>query len=547
MKNTRALAMLTASLLMGTAFSFPSAKPLTALTLTASAEDSNALPYTFAELLSMDDAAFLDDPAVSNAMKKAFRRTRDCERFGVPQLIFRLADDTALPDDASAQKTAICDILGIPETLVGEIGTYDYYGGTYPLRLQFAQDCDAYTANRVVIWLTFQSGLAAMQHHYQGDFGALGFDMEDWQSYYDLPYSFAEFLALEDAAILDDAQVPEDVKKHYRELREKEPEMLCSVTLRFEDGVTLDGAPSDADFGEKLLARLGIPAELVASVTQSPMFKDDIQLAFHRYAPTDTVLGYPAPYVYNKVLIYLYNHPDIGMVLYDTAQYYAPDTAKNWAYYAELDDMAVYRDYCELYGLTPDDALPDAEKLFPMYGQYPESFRSMEVYLGDVSLPSGAKMQEKGAAYFGFPADWFEGNAPALELSHSGTNYMELTLSTQAEETKHFTDNYLNRCRAELTLRNSAFAQEYVIHSIGTPLPAWNDVPAETLKKGDVNEDGTIDIMDVIRLNRYLLGSETLTKAQSAAADVDGNDTLDSTDSLLILKYTVELIDHFDA
>ena len=70
--------------------------------------------------------------------------------------------------------------------------------------------------------------------------------------------------------------------------------------------------------------------------------------------------------------------------------------------------------------------------------------------------------------------------------------------------------------------------------------------PAEGVKKGDVNGDGAIDIMDVIRLNKFLLGADTLSEVQSAAADVDGNDALDPTDSLLILKFTVKLIDHFD-
>ena len=48
--------------------------------------------------------------------------------------------------------------------------------------------------------------------------------------------------------------------------------------------------------------------------------------------------------------------------------------------------------------------------------------------------------------------------------------------------------------------------------------------------------------MDVIALNKYLLGSATLEDDSKARADVDGNATLDSTDSLTILKYVVQLI-----
>ena len=58
-----------------------------------------------------------------------------------------------------------------------------------------------------------------------------------------------------------------------------------------------------------------------------------------------------------------------------------------------------------------------------------------------------------------------------------------------------------------------------------------------------MNLDGSIDIMDVIALNKFLLGTDKLSDASKAAADADGNKALDSTDSLNILKYVVELID----
>ncbi len=51
--------------------------------------------------------------------------------------------------------------------------------------------------------------------------------------------------------------------------------------------------------------------------------------------------------------------------------------------------------------------------------------------------------------------------------------------------------------------------------------------------------------MDVIVINKFLLGSIKLNEPQRAAADVDKDGTIDSTDSLTILKYVVELIDEF--
>ena len=87
-----------------------------------------------------------------------------------------------------------------------------------------------------------------------------------------------------------------------------------------------------------------------------------------------------------------------------------------------------------------------------------------------------------------------------------------------------------------------------------TPTETPSDKPTETpseqpsvnpdaaTKYGDVNEDGEIDIMDVIALNKYLLGSMKLGETAKANADVDTNKSVDSTDSLNILKYVVELV-----
>ncbi len=62
-------------------------------------------------------------------------------------------------------------------------------------------------------------------------------------------------------------------------------------------------------------------------------------------------------------------------------------------------------------------------------------------------------------------------------------------------------------------------------------------------KYGDVNCDNTIDIMDVIHINKYLLGNEKLTTSQLASADCNQDGIIDEVDSLDILKYIVGIID----
>ncbi len=59
---------------------------------------------------------------------------------------------------------------------------------------------------------------------------------------------------------------------------------------------------------------------------------------------------------------------------------------------------------------------------------------------------------------------------------------------------------------------------------------------------GDVNEDGNVNIADVILLNRALLGDATLSEQAKVNANVDGMATLEANDSLTILKAIVELI-----
>ncbi|MBQ4466457.1 MAG: glycoside hydrolase family 9 protein [Oscillospiraceae bacterium] len=70
--------------------------------------------------------------------------------------------------------------------------------------------------------------------------------------------------------------------------------------------------------------------------------------------------------------------------------------------------------------------------------------------------------------------------------------------------------------------------------------PATHVASGSTLC-GDVNCDKIVDIMDVIALNKYLLGADTLSDDGKANADVDLNKELDTTDSLNILKCVVEL------
>ena len=70
---------------------------------------------------------------------------------------------------------------------------------------------------------------------------------------------------------------------------------------------------------------------------------------------------------------------------------------------------------------------------------------------------------------------------------------------------------------------------------------APTDAPAD-VAYGDVDCDGEISILDVIVLNRNLLGNGSLTEQGLANADVDGDNKPTANDALAILKYVVKVI-----
>lgn len=80
------------------------------------------------------------------------------------------------------------------------------------------------------------------------------------------------------------------------------------------------------------------------------------------------------------------------------------------------------------------------------------------------------------------------------------------------------------------TAQTYAFEHRIPFSAIdGTPLP------------GDVTLDDTVDIIDVIVLNKYLLGTTALDDLARIAADYNRSGTIDETDSLGILRHIIKL------
>ncbi len=63
---------------------------------------------------------------------------------------------------------------------------------------------------------------------------------------------------------------------------------------------------------------------------------------------------------------------------------------------------------------------------------------------------------------------------------------------------------------------------------------------AELFTIGDTTDDGIIDIMDCIALNKSILGASSLSDIGYASADLDADGTISTTDALLLLKQVVQ-------
>ena len=79
-----------------------------------------------------------------------------------------------------------------------------------------------------------------------------------------------------------------------------------------------------------------------------------------------------------------------------------------------------------------------------------------------------------------------------------------------------------------------------------TNTPNNSEPDTTTSMLGDVNCDGEIDILDIVALNKSILGQKKLNQQEFKNADVDKNGKAEPVDSLSIMNYIVKLITDFD-
>lgn len=250
----------------------------------------------------------------------------------------------------------------------------------------------------------------------------------------------------------------------------------------------------------------------------------------------------------------------------------AEEPTKDWGYYWNLDDYAVYKEYVETYGHF--GALDDhaVEPTLPKATELPW-YDSAKFYItngnGNSIMPfivtkqdkeiSVDQLREKAPSYFGFPDEWsFETDGrtySVLQFEQAQKSKWALgfdfeVLSRNGSKDIPVIRSTVDVYRLHLTLEHSDFAQDYT-----KPMTTYDSTPQgfhEILIEapvgetycipGDPNEDGTANASDAaaILIEAAALGSGNVsifTEAQTNAADVNGDHTVNSSDATVVLMY----------
>ena len=126
-------------------------------------------------------------------------------------------------------------------------------------------------------------------------------------------------------------------------------------------------------------------------------------------------------------------------------------------------------------------------------------------------------------------------SAGAVEITKGDTmNLSYISYNASGNTTDKPVTNTTAETKATETTKTTTVATET------TP-----STPAGELELGDVDGDGEVSILDVITINKAIMGKEVLSDAQNKAADVNGNGTPDSGDALQVLKKIVGIIQNF--
>ena len=253
--------------------------------------------------------------------------------------------------------------------------------------------------------------------------------------------------------------------------------------------------------------------------------------------------------VYNQLWKYLYdkltNEYGLHNLIWEQNLYAWSDDSALWYTGDDYVDIVGFDKYNSQYnrhdGKTSGPNFDSESKIFWSQVGYVDNKKMVSMPENDC-IPSVENMEVE-QAYWLYFCTWYDGESGAPQFI-SGDAYQDV-------------DNVKSVYNSDLCITLDELpADLYSNGGTVTPTEATykpteatdkpTDKPTEPdptgITFGDVDESGVVDIMDVIAINKSLLGGLTLSNAGRANADVDTSGVVDTTDALNILKAVVKLV-----
>ncbi|MBR1899001.1 MAG: beta-mannosidase [Oscillospiraceae bacterium] len=251
--------------------------------------------------------------------------------------------------------------------------------------------------------------------------------------------------------------------------------------------------------------------------------------------------------VYNELWKYLYdkltNEYGLHNLIWEQNLYAWSDESALWYTGDDYVDIVGFDKYNTQYnrhdGKTSGPNEDAESKIFWSQVGYVDNKKMVSMPEND-SIPSVENMEVE-QAYWLYFCTWYDGESGAPQFI-SGENYQNV-------------DTLINTYQSDLCITLDELPKD--LYGSGTTVPTeatetteTTETTAETLDTyapevavyGDVDENGKVELLDVIQLNKNLLGMVELTDNGRTNADVNIDTKVTGDDSLLILKSLVSLV-----
>ncbi len=192
---------------------------------------------------------------------------------------------------------------------------------------------------------------------------------------------------------------------------------------------------------------------------------------------------------------------------------------------------------CDAKNATTDLATFQTAKDATIYVGLDTRVTTVPVWMSGYTLQDGMTVTNSKEVVFQFYAmDVSAGETVTLGANGQSAgcvNYTVFAVEKAVQETTTEATTEATTTTVETTAVQDTTTEEVTTETTTIP---------DGVVYGDANCDNTVDILDVIALNKSLLAGAEISEQGAINADVDGDGTPTSADALTILKYTIKLV-----